>query len=110
MVTIGILPDYPEIGYGYIKFNPAKVDGVAYQVDCFVEKPSLDTAKNHLANGQHLWNSGIFVWKASSILHNIQKFMPQTYIGLDKIQKAIGSEIESTIFRKYISYTGISIH
>lgn len=97
LVTIGILPDYPETGYGYIKFNPDKTYGHAYKVERFVEKPSLEIAKDYLSTGEYLWNSGMFIWKASSVLYNINKFMPQTYKGLDLIQKAIGSESEALI-------------
>jgi mannose-1-phosphate guanylyltransferase len=63
LVTIGITPDYPETGYGYIKFNPDASDGHAYQVDCFVEKPDLAKAKEYLATEEYLWNSGMFLWK-----------------------------------------------
>ena len=49
LVTIGITPDYPETGYGYIKFLPQQADGNAYAVDRFVEKPDMETAKEYLA-------------------------------------------------------------
>ena len=64
LVTIGIMPDYPETGYGYIKFNNHEMEGRAYKVERFVEKPSLEAAKEYLATEEYLWNSGMFIWKA----------------------------------------------
>lgn len=107
LVTIGIMPDYPETGYGYIKFNSNYSKGQAYKVDSFVEKPSLETAKAYLATEEYLWNSGMFVWKASSILKNIETFLPELSSGLKTIQKKIGTENESheinTIFPSFPS-------
>ncbi len=91
LVTIGIKPNYPETGYGYIKYNSQKKDGAAYEVDRFVEKPNLEKAKEYLAEGSYLWNSGMFIWKASTILSNIKEFLPQIFEGLTKIQGSIGS-------------------
>ena len=97
LVTIGITPDYPETGYGYIKFNSDKTDGQAYEVERFVEKPSLEVAKEYLATEEYLWNSGMFVWKISTILNNMKEFMPKTYEGLVKIQDAIGTEEQESV-------------
>lgn len=97
LVTIGIAPDYPETGYGYIKFNPQQTEGHAYRVDRFVEKPSLEVAKDYLATGEYLWNSGMFVWKVSSILKNLSKYMPVTYNGLKTIYDSIGTEEEEAV-------------
>lgn len=100
LVTIGITPDYPETGYGYIKFNPDRMDGHAYEVERFVEKPSLEVAKEYLATEEYLWNSGMFVWKISTILDNLKKHMDPTYQGLMKIKEAIGTEEEERILEK----------
>lgn len=100
LVTIGITPDYPEIGYGYIKFDSHETEGRAYKVDRFVEKPSLEVAKEYLATEEYLWNSGMFIWKVSSILKNMQKFMPETYEGLLRIQAAIGTDNEEHVLEK----------
>ena len=59
LVTLGIAPDSPETGYGYIKFQPEETLGRAFAVDKFVEKPDLETAKAYLASEQYLWNSGM---------------------------------------------------
>lgn len=100
LVTIGITPDYPETGYGYIKFNPSICSGRAFEVERFVEKPNLETAKEYLASDEYLWNSGMFVWKVSSILHKIKEFMPTTYSGLLNIQSAIGTPEEDFVLEK----------
>ncbi|MBP3505520.1 MAG: mannose-1-phosphate guanylyltransferase [Lachnospiraceae bacterium] len=97
LVTIGITPDYPETGYGYIKFVPEQTDGHAYAVDRFVEKPSLEVAKEYLATEQYLWNSGMFMWKVSTILDNLKQFMPSIYNGLQNIKAAIGTEEQDSV-------------
>lgn len=91
IVTMGITPNYPETGYGYIKFDAQKKNGEAFKVERFVEKPDLEKAKEYLADGSYLWNSGMFVWKASTVLGGIQEFMPDLYAGLQKIQAAVGT-------------------
>ncbi len=100
LVTLGITPDYPETGYGYIKFCPHKLLGRAFEVDRFVEKPDLETAKAYLATEQYLWNSGMFIWKVSSVLKNMEQFLPETYAGLKVIQAAIGTEEEDSVLER----------
>ena len=97
LVTIGITPNYPETGYGYIRYNNAKEDGDAYKVDKFVEKPSLEVALEYIESGNYLWNSGMFAWKISTILDNFKKYMPTTYDGLMKIKAAIGTDVENKV-------------
>lgn len=100
LVTLGITPDYPETGYGYIKFNPDETLGRAFAVDRFVEKPDLETAKTYLATEQYLWNSGMFIWKVSTILKNLEQYLPETYVGLLKIKNAIGTEEERSVLER----------
>lgn len=100
LVTIGITPDAPETGYGYIKFLPDQLLGRAYRVDRFVEKPDLETAKEYVASEQYLWNSGMFIWKVSTILENLQKYLPAVYSGLDRIQASIGTEQEEQVLEQ----------
>ena len=110
LVTIGITPDYAETGYGYIKFNPSICKGRAFEVDRFVEKPSIEVAKEYLETEEYLWNSGMFVWKVSSILKNMQMFMQDTYQGLLKIQNAIGTEEEQQVLeREFVAFASESI-
>lgn len=71
LVTFGITPSSPETGYGYIKCG-SQVQH-AYRVDQFVEKPDLITAKEYLESEQYLWNSGIFMFKASCYINELKK-------------------------------------
>lgn len=93
LVTLGITPTYPETGYGYIKFE-------GNQVERFVEKPNLELAKEYLSSGNYLWNSGMFIWKVSSILSNIKAFMSDSYEGLLRIQNAIATPEEAEVLEK----------
>lgn len=91
MVTFGITANAPETGYGYIKAG-SKVsladEGFGFSVDSFVEKPDLETAKQYLDNGSYLWNSGMFLFKASTYLDELEKFRPD-------ISKACDSAYDS---------------
>jgi len=100
LVTLGIAPDCPETGYGYIKFQPEQTLGRAFAVERFVEKPDLETAKAYLASEQYLWNSGMFIWKTSTILDNLQAHLPETYAGLCKIREAIGTPMEEQVLER----------
>ena len=75
LVTFGIVPSHPETGYGYIK-KGSSVDAVAFDVDAFVEKPSMDRAEEYVSSQQYLWNSGMFLFKASRYLAELEKFRP----------------------------------
>lgn len=100
LVTLGIAPDCPETGYGYIKFQPERTLGRAFAVERFVEKPDLETAKAYLDSEQYLWNSGMFIWKTSTILENLQAHLPETYAGLCRIGEAIGTEREEQVLER----------
>jgi mannose-1-phosphate guanylyltransferase/mannose-6-phosphate isomerase len=80
LVTLGIKPTRPETGFGYIKLG-AKLDKysegyASHVVDRFVEKPDRENAEKYLKSGDYFWNSGMFVFKASTILDEIKKYMP----------------------------------
>lgn len=100
LVTLGITPDGPETGYGYVKFLPERTLGRAFEVEEFVEKPDLETAKAYLATEQYLWNSGMFIWRVSVILENLERFLPETYAGLQRIQAAIGTTEERQVLEQ----------
>ena len=96
LVTLGISPSVPDTGYGYIRYDTEEGTGFekAFRVRQFVEKPDLKTAKKYLASGDYLWNSGMFIWKASAVLKEIQEKLPEMYAELEKIERAIGTEDE----------------
>lgn len=73
LVTFGIVPTAPNTGYGYIQ---AKEKGTISQVRAFVEKPDIETAKDYVASGNYYWNSGMFMFKASTLLAELEKYSP----------------------------------
>ena len=100
LVTLGIPPDSPETGYGYIKIKNGGLGSGAYEVERFVEKPDLETAREYLATGNYLWNSGMFVWKVSTILNRLEQYLPEIYKGLCRIKAAVGTPDEQQVLRK----------
>lgn len=101
LVTIGITPTYAETGYGYINFSRDTQENrmCVYKVNRFVEKPDIDTAKKYLASGDYLWNSGMFVWKVSSIMNDFARFLPETYDGLERIEESVGQDNFEQVLR-----------
>ena len=109
LVTIGITPEYPETGYGYINFG-AEYDNGAYIVERFVEKPDLATAELYFSSGKYLWNSGMFVWKLSTILGNIKDLMPDIYEGAAKIGEAYGtSQFNEILVKEFMAFRSESV-
>lgn len=120
IVTIGMKPDRPETGYGYIKLiqegnrdlvkdNEHDDTTKIYKVDKFVEKPNIDIAKEYLANGGYLWNGGMFIWKCSTILQLTEKFLNNTYKVLSEIAVASEEDFESVLESKYSEVENISV-
>jgi|CXWL01.1.fsa_nt_gi mannose-1-phosphate guanylyltransferase len=80
LVTLGIVPTRPETGYGYIKGKKVKRAGrTLHEVERFVEKPSLDKARQYLKTKKYFWNSGMFIWKTSTILEEFRRLLPDLY-------------------------------
>ena len=77
LVTFGIVAHEPNTGYGYIK--KGKSQGPGFAVDAFVEKPSIEVAKEYLESGDYFWNSGMFLFKASRYLEELEKHRPDIY-------------------------------
>ncbi|GAB6175546.1 mannose-1-phosphate guanylyltransferase/mannose-6-phosphate isomerase [Desulfobaculum senezii] len=75
-VTFGVTPGYPETGYGYIQ-RGASLGGEGFEVAAFVEKPDLETAKRYLADGEHYWNSGMFVFSIKAFMDAVAEFQPE---------------------------------
>ena len=96
LVTVGITPTFPATGYGYIKFDKTQ-NSTAKTVAEFKEKPDEETAKTYLASGDYIWNSGMFIWKASVILDKFSKLIPDIYADLCKIGDAMGTENETAV-------------
>lgn len=94
LVTFGIVPTFPATGYGYVKCGKQILsddfsDGV-FELEKFVEKPCLKKAEEYLASGEYSWNSGMFVFKASTFLDELKKFNPQTAnLSIESFEKAV---------------------
>lgn len=100
LVTIGIKPNYPETGYGYINFNMDHQIGNAYEVNKFVEKPELELAVKYIEAGNYLWNSGMFIWKVSTIINCFNLYMNDIYSSLLKIKDSVGTKQYEAVLRK----------
>lgn len=88
LVTFGIVPTFPATGYGYVKAAGAETDG-AYTLEKFVEKPCLEKAQEYLASGEYAWNSGMFVFKASSFLEELKTHNPEmAALSIEAFEKA----------------------
>ena len=88
LVTFGIVPTFPSTGYGYVKAAGSETDG-AYTLEKFVEKPCLEKAQEYLASGEYAWNSGMFVFKASSFLEELKTHNPEmANLSIEAFEKA----------------------
>ena len=98
LITIGIVPSRAETGYGYIELSDKqwKVDGVAVcRVAAFKEKPRPMVAQQYYLDGQHLWNSGMFIWSVKAILEAILACQPEQHAMLMEYAAHIGTEHEA---------------
>lgn len=110
LITIGIKPSFPSTGYGYINFNKQPYGEEVYEVLEFVEKPNFEKAKQYVASGNYLWNSGMFVWKTSVIIENFKRFLPRIYERIEKFVEFIGTDKEKEVLEQiYPRLQNISI-
>lgn len=106
LLTLGITPTRPDTGYGYINFEACET--VSKKVVQFKEKPNLETAKEYLADGNYVWNAGIFVWSAKKINESFKEFIPE----IDKLFTSVDYYCEDevkSIDEIYPRCPGISI-
>ncbi len=110
LVTFGIQPTRPDTGFGYIK-APHVNSTVMRDVACFTEKPDLATAEKFIAEGGYYWNSGMFVWRASVILAEIQRFLPDVYRVIASIQQTFqqSGDYQAAIAQHFAEMPSISI-
>ncbi len=112
LVTLGITPTFACTGYGYIKYDKSSAGSglLASQVLEFKEKPDQETAEKYVADGSYSWNSGMFVWKASVILDQMKKLLPDVYACIEKIGEAMGTSDERKVIEEvYPTIPSISI-
>jgi mannose-1-phosphate guanylyltransferase len=118
LITIGIRPEYPETGYGYILRGQRAADTTPapFFVERFTEKPTLAAARR-LIRRRSLWNSGMFVWRASTLLDLVARYQPGIAAGLEAIKRAAsgkglanpGLKLRRVIAREYKTMPSLSI-
>ena len=112
IATIGIVPNRPETGYGYIRRDLSKIDvggRPAYKVLKFVEKPDLEKARGYLTSGEYYWNGGIFVARPETILKETKDQLPELYEGLQRLARSLDNgEFEEELKDVYDALTDIS--
>lgn len=118
LITLGVIPDRPETGYGYIqrgervKLNgsPLLQEYEVYQAKHFIEKPPLSSAQSYVASGHYYWNAGIFIWRAATILTEIATYLPQLHHGLETLVLSSNqTDYEKTLADVYQQLDVISI-
>ncbi|MCH3880792.1 MULTISPECIES: mannose-1-phosphate guanylyltransferase [Tenacibaculum] len=108
LMTLGIQPDNPNTGYGYIQFEGNSTE--IKKVKNFTEKPNLPTAKQFLASGDYLWNAGIFVWSVKSILKAFKNYLPEMVDLLDDGNNVYNTDFEDDFINSnYVKCQNISI-
>lgn len=110
IVTLGIVPTRPETGYGYIELG-AKVQGSASEVARFVEKPNLETARAHVSSGKFLWNAGMFVFRAQTMLEALTRNAPELAVAARKLaqDERTGSASQDAVLEFFEKAASISI-
>lgn len=102
LVTLGIKPNRPEVGYGYIQYIN-EPEQIAKKVKTFTEKPTLELASTFLESGDFVWNSGIFIWKNNSIIHAFEKYLPELAEVFEEGDNFFYTENEEEFIRKAYS-------
>ncbi|HSW49268.1 MAG TPA: mannose-1-phosphate guanylyltransferase [Bryobacteraceae bacterium] len=111
LVTFGVEPTFPSTGYGYLQLGRV-LNSVARKVEAFREKPDAAAARAYFdaGPGSYLWNSGMFVWRARTVLDCIRRYRPENHRGLSRIAEAWGSpDQESVVADVYASLEKISV-
>jgi mannose-1-phosphate guanylyltransferase len=107
LVTLGVVPTSPHTGYGYLH-RGAAVEGfpAAHEVRRFVEKPSREVAEGYLAGGDYWWNSGMFVWRAATLLEQLRLLLPATYAAILELAASPErlEEIFPVLFKTSVDY------
>jgi mannose-1-phosphate guanylyltransferase len=105
LITFGIKPTFPSTQLGYIKCsNPRQCPrcrNVVYSVEAFREKPDQETAAQYIESGEYSWNSGMFVWRAKTILANLQRFLPDAVEPLRRIGAAWDSPAQDKTLQEW---------
>ena len=112
IVTLGMNPSRPEVGYGYIKYSDEVLksnDFRVIKVDSFIEKPNLDTAKKYLREGNYLWNGVMLIWSINNVINQIKMYSPNTYNALINVMEVSEDKLQETINNNYEGAEATSI-
>jgi mannose-1-phosphate guanylyltransferase len=123
IVTLGITPTKPETGFGYIQYDNDNCSSIhiengdgfgvnecVYKVKAFAEKPDIETAKAFLENGDFLWNSGMFIFRADTMIEEIERLMPDMFFQMNPLQdKLHDKDFDKHLEHAYSQIKGISI-
>ncbi|WP_269538712.1 mannose-1-phosphate guanylyltransferase [Cerasicoccus fimbriatus] len=114
LVTVGIEPQYPATGFGYVHKGEQydELDGLpVFKVQRFVEKPDLETAKQYVESGEYYWNAGMFVWTVNTVDAAFAQHSPSLYASLEKVKTALAAKepIDELLAREYPTFEKISI-
>ena len=99
LVTIGITPTFPATGYGYIRYQSTDDEDIMKVLE-FREKPDDETARRYLATGEYAWNSGMFIWKASTILSKFQQLISDIHADITHIGDVMNTENEQAVINE----------
>jgi mannose-1-phosphate guanylyltransferase len=110
LITLGIRPNRPDTGYGYIQYIDEGQSTNIYKVKTFTEKPTLEIAQTFLDSGDFLWNAGIFVWSGKSIRNAFKEYLPEQYALFNEASQYYGTPNEAAeVQRTYEQCRSISI-
>ncbi len=113
LVTMGIKPTRPETAYGYIETGKRidrDLEIPTYKIKRFTEKPNREKAQEFIDKGTYLWNSGMFIWKASVLLKQYKRFLPEMYQNLKRMSEFVETPDEAKVVEEeYEKIDGISI-
>ncbi|QQE10179.1 mannose-1-phosphate guanylyltransferase [Planctomycetota bacterium] len=103
LVTFGVKPTHPATGYGYLELGQSLSDGTeGWVVDNFKEKPDQTTAEQYVLAGaeKYLWNSGMFVWKASTLMDCVKRYVPENYVEMQAVIKSWHTPDRDTVLNE----------
>ena len=107
LMTVGITPNRPETGYGYIQKSDTQTIS---RVKCFTEKPNLELARVFVQSGEFFWNSGIFVWKVRDIVAAVERWLPDHHALFSSIVDDLGTAAEAqAVERVFAQCRAVSI-
>ncbi len=110
LVTLGIRPDRPETGYGYIQHSEGELAPGVHGVRTFAEKPNRETALLFLRSGDFLWNAGIFVWENEALVEALESWLPETWEALEGLAESLHEPAgREALTQAYLGLRSVSI-